>query len=260
MNKPAQLAAILLLFAVAEAYAQDSAKTYRNSAEVSIRYEHYPQGAERSYLHFQYGRKIGRADVFAKVLRYTLDKNVAFLFESEAYIKHKKNGYSYLDAAWSGSEILPNYRLRAEMFRNWRRFEYSLGLGLVKPHDFEDIPLLTGTLGYYFSDYFIYARPTFSHVDNGFTKSLFIQARRYLNKTDFLALSALRGADTGTSRNINALANTFGLDTYLARLNGQFKTGGYKIGAGFDYGGIFIPNREVYMHFTGFDVFVNREF
>ena len=56
------------------------------------------------------------------------------------------------------------------------------------------------------------------------------------------------------------MANTFGLDTYLARVNGQFKTGRYKIGVGFDYGGIFIPNREEYMRFTGFDVFLNREF
>ena len=232
-----------------------------NSLELSVRYEHYPNGAERSYTHVQYGRKIGQADVFAKVLRYTLDKKPAYLFETDAYVKSKKGGgYSYFDAAWSASELLPNYRLRAEAFQNWKRFEYSLGIGVVKPHVYDAIPLLTGTLGYYFSDYFVYARPTFSYVDDGFSKSLFIQARRYFNKTDFLALSVLRGADTGTARNINAIANTFGLDTYLARLNGQIKKGPYKFGAGFDYGGIFVPSREEYMSFTGFDVFINREF
>lgn len=260
MNKLSQLTVILLLLAFARCAAQDSANTYQNSLEVNLRYEYYPKGAERSYLHFQYGRKIGQADVFAKVLRYTLDKNVAYLFETEAYIKFKKSGYSYFDAAWSASEMLPNYRLRAEVFENWRRFEYSMGLGVVKPHIYDAIPLLTGTLGYYFSDYFIYARPTFSYVDDGFSKSIFVQARRYLNRTDFLAVSVLRGADTGTNRNINAIANTFGLDTYMARLNGQVKKGRYKFGAGFDYGGIFIPTREDYMAFTGFDVFVNREF
>jgi YaiO family outer membrane protein len=260
MNKPWQGAAIILLFTFAQGAAQDISKSPLNSLEVNLRYEHYPQGAERSYLHFQYGRKIGQADIFAKVLRYTLDKNVAYLFETEAYVKFKKSGYSYFDAAWSGSEMLPNYRLRAELFENWKRFEYSMGVGVVKPHVYDAIPLLTGTLGYYFSDYFVYARPTFSYVDDGFSKSLFLQGRRYFNKTDFLALSVLRGADTGTNRNINAIANTFGLDTYMARINGQVKKGPYKFGAGFDYGGIFIPTREDYMNFTGFDVFVNREF
>jgi YaiO family outer membrane protein len=260
MNKRSQLAAILLLFAFAECEAQDSTHTFLNSLEVSLRHEHYPKGAERSYLHFQYGRKIGQADVFAKVLRYTVDKNVSYLFETEAYIKFKKNGYSYFDAAWSASELLPNYRLRAEIFENWKSFEYSAGIGVVKPHHFDAIPLLTATLGYYFADYFVYARPTFSYVDDGFSKSLFVQARRYLTKTDFLALSLLRGADTGTNRNINAIANTFGLDTYLVRLNGQAKKGRYKFGVGFDYGGIFIPTREEYLSFTGFDLFINREF
>lgn len=260
MNKPSQVAAVLMLFAIVECAAQETEKNDLNSLEVSLRHEHYPKGAERSYLHFQYGRKIAQGDLFAKVLRYTLDKNVAYLFEADAYVKHKKNGYSYFSAAWSGSELLPNYRLRAEAYQNHDRFEYSMGLGVVKPHVFDAIPLLTGTLGYYFSDYFIYARPTFSYVDDGFSKNLFIQARRYITKTDFLALSVSRGADTGTARNINAIANTFGLDTYLARVNGQLKTGRYKVGAGFDYGGIFIPSREGYMRFAGFDVFINRGF
>jgi YaiO family outer membrane protein len=260
MNKPVLVTAIILVFAIADCAAQDSTHVYRNSLEINVRYEHYPKSPERRYLHFQYGRKIGQADVFAKLLRYTIDKNVSYLLETEAYIKFKKNGYSYFDAAWSASHLLPNYRLRAEIFENWRSFEYSAGIGVVKPHNFDAIPLLTGTLGYYFGNYFVYARPTFSYVDDGFSKSLFIQGRRYFNKTDFLALGLLRGADTGTSRNINALANTFGLDTYLARLSGQAKKGRYKFGAGFDYGGIFIPTREQYLSFTGFDVFVNREF
>jgi YaiO family outer membrane protein len=260
MNKPLWVAAILVIIAAADLCAQDSVKTDLNSLEVSLRYEHYPEGADRTYHHLQYGRKIGSADVFAKVLRYTVGKNVSYLLETEAYVRFKKNGYAYFDAAYSASALLPNYRLRAERFRNWKSIEYSAGLGLVKPHYFKAIPFLTGTIGYYFSDYFIYARPTFSHVDDGLSKSVFIQARRYLNKTDFVALSVLRGADTGASRNVNAIANTFGLDTYLVRVNGQAKKGKYKFGAGFDYGGIFIPTREEYMTFAGFDVFVNRAF
>lgn len=260
MPKPFLVTAILIIIAVAECAAQDSVNRDLNSLEVSFRHEHYPEGAERTFLHLQYGRKFGSADVFAKVLRYSLGQTVSYLYETEAYIKFKRKGYSYFDAAYSAADFLPNYRLRAEIFQNWKQFEYSLGLGLVKPHTFGGIPLITGTVGYYFSDYFVYARPTFSYIDNAFSKSLFVQGRRYFNKTDFLAVSVLRGADTGTSRNINAIANTFGLDTYLVRINGQVQRGKYKVGLGFDHGGFFIPAREGYMRFAGFDVFVNRSF
>ena len=260
MIKTFWVAAILLINAVDTAYGQDSLKVPLNSIELNVRYESYPQGLDRTYVFVQYGRKIKSADIFGKVLRYTIGNQVSYLFETESYLKLKKQGYWYLDAAYSSSVLLPNYRLRAEIFQNWRQFEYSIGLGVVKPHIFKTIPFITGTIGYYFSDYFIYVRPTFSYVDDGVTKSIFIQARRYFNKTDFIALSGLRGADTGASRNINAIANTFGLDTYLIRINGQVKRGPYKVGAGFDYGGFFIPTREEYLSFAGFDVFVNREF
>lgn len=260
MIRPHWVAAIILIIATAETFAQDTAKVPLNSVEANVRLEHYPDGFDRTYLYLQYGRKIGRADVFGKVLRYTLDDNVSYLFETEAYVKSPKNGYWYFDAAWSASEFLPNYRLRAEMFRNWKRFEYSVGAGVVKPKDFDAIPLFTGSFGYYFGNYFVYVRPTFSYLDNGLAKSFFAQGRRYINKTDFIALSALRGADTGTSRPSNAIANSFGLDTWLVRVNAQVKKGKYKVGAGLDHGGIFIPGRESYMSFTGFDVFINREF
>lgn len=260
MPKPFLVTAILIIIAVAECASQDSVKVGLNSVEVSVRHEHYPEGAERNFLHFQYGRKIGRADLLAKVLHYSLDEQVAHLYEAEAYFKFKRKGYSYFDAAYSASEMLPNYRLRAEIFQNWKQFEYSFGLGAVKPYLFDQIPLVTGTIGYYFSDYFVYVRPTFSYIDEGFSKSLFVQGRRYFNKTDFMAVSVLRGADTGTSRNVNAIANTFGLDTYLVRINGQAQRGRYKVGIGFDHGGFFIPSREKYMRFAGLDVFVNRSF
>lgn len=260
MNKTLLFAAILLINAVYTACAQDSVKASLNSIELNARYEGYPNGQDRTYVFLQYGRKIGPAEVFAKVWRYSLGKKVGHLFETDAYLKFKKQGYAYFDAAYSSSFLLPNYRFRAELFQNWKRFEYSLGLGMVKPPGFNSIPFVTGTIGYYFSDYFIYIRPTFSYIGDGVTRSIFIQARRYFNKTDFIALSGLRGADTGASRNINAIANTFGLNTYLVRMNGQLKKGPYKFGAGFDYGGFFIPSREDYLTFAGFDVFVNREF
>ena len=260
MLRPPLIACVLWLGLSVYAFGQDSVGTAPNSLEVSARLENYPAGAERTYLYLQYGRKIRQADIFAKALRYTVGKQQAWLFEAESYIKYSRKGYAYLDVAWSGSEFLPNYRARGEVYRNWKRFEVSLGGGVVQAHDYDLIPLATGTLGYYFSDYFVYVRPTLSWMDDGVTKSLFVQGRRYFNKTDFLAVSALRGADTGVSRNMDAIANTFGLDTWLVRLNGRVQKGQYRFGAGLDYGGFFIPARDAYMNFVGFDVFVNRTF
>lgn len=235
-------------------------KLYRNSFEVSARLEdYYNQFNNRTFIYLQYGRHSKRSDFFLKSLRYTLGDFTGYQFESELYWRFKKQGYTYVDATWSDSFILPNYRFRVEVFQNVKQIEYSLGAGVVKPHSFREIPLVTGTLGYYFGNYFVYVRPTFSYVD-GITKSLFVQGRRYFSKHNFIALGLLRGADTGTSRNLNAVANQFGADTYMARLNGQVKIKRYKISAGIDHGGIYIPERNEYARFFGFDVTLNREF
>lgn len=231
------------------------------SVEVAFRLEDFEKNySDRTYFYVQYGRKIGAVDAFLKVLRYTLGTTTAYQIESDTYWKFKKQGYGYFNAAYSDNSILPNYRIRAEVFQNYKRWEYSMGAGIIKPHNFREIPLITGTIGYYFSDYFVYARPSFSYVDNGFTKSIFIQGRKYFTKTNFIALSLLKGADTGVNRNINAVANSFGSDVYLVRANGQMKTGTIKLGAGLDYGGIWIPEAGEYARYIGVDLFVNLEF
>lgn len=240
---------------------KDSIKEYHSTIEAGFRYENYLENYnDRTFFYVQYGRHIEQVDLFGRVLRYTLGNLVGYQFETEAYWRFKKPGYMYFDAAYSNAEILPNYRFRSELFQATGKFEYSFGLGVMKPYNFKWIPVITGTVGYYFNDYYIYARPTFSYVDNGFTKSLFIQGRQYFSKTDYVAFSLLKGADTGTSRDISSVANQFGNDTYLIRFSGQFKTGRYKLGAGFDYGGIYIPERSEYARFIGIDIFINREF
>ncbi len=240
---------------------KDTVRKDLNSLEAGFRYERFFDSYnDRTFFHVQYGRTIGQVDWFAKVLRYTLGPLEAFQFETELYWRFKKPGYFYFDAAYSDSFILPNYRIRAELFQASGKFEYSLGAGVVKPFNFKNIPVVTGTLGYYFGDYFVYVRPTVSYVDNGFTKSLFVQGRKYFTKTDFVAMSVLRGADTGTSRDLNSIANTFGNDTYLIRFNGQLKRGRYRLGAGVDYGGLYIPERSEYARFMGLDVYINRTF
>lgn len=240
---------------------QDSVNPFPNSLEVGYRFESYNKNYnDRTFLYVQYGRTIKQVDVLARVLRYTLGNFEGYQFEGEAYWKFKRNGYSYFDVAYSDAFILPNYRIRAELFQMANRFEYSLGAGIVKPFNFDNIPVITGTLGYYFGDYFVYVRPTFSYVEGGFTKAIFIQGRRYFTKTDFIALSMLRGADTGASRDVNSTANTFGNDTYLIRFSGKVATGRFKIGAGLDFGGLFIPERKEFAQFVGFDIFINRQF
>jgi YaiO family outer membrane protein len=234
---------------------------FKNSLEAGMRYERYFRNYNhRTFLYAQYGRHSTRVDWFIKALRYTLGDLEGYQFESETYWKFTKPGYVYIDLAYSDAVILPTYRFRTELFLASGRVEYSFGLGVVKPVQFKNIPVITGTIGYYAGDYYLYARPTFTYVDNGFTKSLFIQSRRYFTRTDYVALSVLRGADTGTSRDLTSIANSFGNDTYLIRLNGQLKHGRYKWGAGVDYGGIYIPQRSEYAPFLGVDLLISRAF
>src|SRR5690349_13598210 len=120
----------------------DSIKSYLNSIEAGVRYEgYYKNYNDRTFVYLQYGRKIKQVQVFAKVLYYSFGSSNGYQFESEAYWKFKKNGYSNFDAAYSNSPILPHYRFRAEVYRNSGPFEYSLGAGLIKPYTFKEIPL-----------------------------------------------------------------------------------------------------------------------
>lgn len=252
---------LALIFAPFWSHGQDSVKIYRNSFEIGGRLESYKDPyKDRTYAYFQYGRKFKSVDYFARLLHYSVGSNNAFMVESDVYWKFKKNGYSFFNAGYSDSELLPNYRLRAEVYRNYKRWEYSLGAGLVKPKNYDVIPMVTGTIGYYFGNYFVYARPTLSFVDDGVAKSLFLSGRHYFSKTDYLEASFLKGEDTGAGRNFSAVENSFGLDTYLIRLSGRMKRGKYKFGMGVDYGGLFIPQRDEYAKFVGVDVFINREF
>jgi YaiO family outer membrane protein len=239
---------------------QEMMVAFPNSVEAGFRYEGYAKDYNnRTFFYAQYGRRIKQVDLFGRVLRYSLGSRVGYQYETDAYWTFKKRGYAYFAGTYSNSELLPNYRLRAEVFQNVKSFEYSVGAGLMKPFNFDVIPLFTGTLGYYFGDYYVYGRPTFSYVD-GWTRSFMVHGRKYFTKTDFVGFTALKGADTGTSRDLNSVANQFGNDTYLIRFNAQMKKGRYKFGGGLDYGGIYIPERSEYAQFVGFDVFINREF
>lgn len=234
---------------------------YVNSFEFGNRAEIYQSPyRDRVYTYVQYGRKINNLDVFARLLRYSLGSTVGYMGEVDIYLKFKKNGYGYFNSGYSGSKLLPTFRTRAELYKSIGRFECSLGTGFIKPFNYDGIPIITGTIGYYFGDYFTYLRPTFSFITGGAAKSIFVSGRRYFTKTDYLELSFLKGKDTGAGRNYNAIENSFGLDTYLARVSGRLKRGRYKFGAGLDYGGLFITSANEYAQFFGFDFYINRTF
>ena len=235
-------------------------KSVSHSVAQFFRHETFTKNPDRSFWSLQYGITVRRTDLFFKTMRYSMGTRTGYQFENELYHKLSASSYLYTDAAYAASTLLPHYRLRAEYFRNIKRFEVSGGGGIVKPHSFRAIPLITATFGYYAGNYFIFARPTFSYVDNGVTRSIFVQARRYLSKTDFVAISVLKGADTGTSRSANATANSFGSDTYLFRLAFQKKLQQWKFGVGIDHGGIYVRERSDYMRFVGIDVNLNYTF
>ena len=238
--------------------AQDSVKVYKNSIEIGGRYEAFWGNYNpRSYLYFQYGRKMGLVDAQFKGARYTLGSRSGWFFENNYYISFKK-GYLHAGGTYSDSYLLPHYRYRVELYKNFNRVEVSLGGGAVKPHTYRTIPYFTGTLGYYAGNYFLYFRPTFSHVD-GYSKSYFLQVRRYFDDIHYVSLSGLKGEDTGANRAFNAVENSFGNDTYLIRLQTRIKSGHYFVGVGMDFGGLYIPQRSEYAKFVGIDLFINRE-
>ncbi len=163
-----------------------SAFSQKNSAEFLSRYEHWNKDmSDRTFFYGQYGRHEEKYDAFLRSTIMLRDGEAGVLFDADYYPKFKK-GYGYFNLGYSNSEkFFPQFRGAGEIYKPFaKKFEGSLGFRYINI-DFPDqynIWSLTGTFGYYFGDYFAYARPTVSFIDDGIGWNSMGVIRRYFDK------------------------------------------------------------------------------
>jgi YaiO family outer membrane protein len=91
-----------------------------------------------------------------------------------------KGAYAYLNYGFTTSSLFARHRVGAELYQMLpRSFEASLGLRYLNFGGASDITIYTGSLGWYYKNYWFSLRPYITPDNGSFSRSLNFTARRY---------------------------------------------------------------------------------
>ena len=108
-------------------------------------------------------------------------------FEVDEYPRLNATTYAYLNLGYSAAQIFPSWRYGAEIFKSLPySLEASLGFRELRFPD-NPVTLFTGTVGKYFDNYWVSARPFVRFRPSGTEASAGITARRYFADADHFA-------------------------------------------------------------------------
>ena len=188
------------------------ADAMKNKLAVWYRYEDFDQsldpwhesGVEVSHK-FPWGTLIGRG---TQAWRFG---DSGQQFEVDAYPKLPNRFYFYLNAGVSGSNLFPNYRYGAELYKNFGS-GWEASAGAFRLHfDSTTGKLYTASLGKYWKNYWFSLRPTLSDREPGDSLSWRFSARRYFgDPEDYVGFSVGTGTRpeqnflTGTENDLNS--------------------------------------------------------
>jgi YaiO family outer membrane protein len=175
--------------------------------------DYYDSGYETS---LQYERKESWGSVIGRVNLARRFDQTAPQFEVDAYPKVTPKMYAYLNYGYSGSELYPQHRIGAELFRSTSKgWEYSAGVRYLRFTDVEDVTVLTASLSAYIGNWWISARPFFSPFSDPKSGSVALMSRRYLGSNgDYLGAEFVIGASYG-ERLVQLSNNTLNQQVYL---------------------------------------------
>ncbi|UCF19620.1 MAG: YaiO family outer membrane beta-barrel protein [Gemmatimonadota bacterium] len=129
-------------------------------------------------------RKDNTAALIARLnYAYRFDES-AVQVEGDAYPFLTRNVYGYLNVGYSPSSSFPKLRLGADLWANLPgAWEISGGVRYLRFPD-EQFPMLTGSLGRYYGDYWTSLRPFLVFDDSEVSWSLGVVTRRYYVDAD----------------------------------------------------------------------------
>lgn len=102
-------------------------------------------------------------------------------YEIDVYPKLKKPFSLYLNYGYSNSDLFPEHRIGAELYRGIEKgYEVSLGFRNLFLSD-ESILIYTGSFSKYYGDYVFSIRPFIAPKSNGTATSINVSAKKHLN-------------------------------------------------------------------------------
>jgi YaiO family outer membrane protein len=107
--------------------------------------------------------------------------SVGFQPEIDVYPKIAKGVYAYLNYGYSNSSLFPRHRLGGELYSNLpATLEASAGFRYLYFGSDSKVLIYTGSLGWYFKDYWLSIRPYITPGETGTSFSSSVSLRRYL--------------------------------------------------------------------------------
>lgn len=254
----------ILFFIHINAYTQD---TLKHSVEFNQRYENFiTNDTYQVFSSLQYGYKIkGIHDIYGRIIYKNRNGENAIQSMVDFYPTYSR-GYMFFSVRYSSSILFPKTIAMGEIYSKvFQKHEASFGLRYIRPLDKYNIYVITGTYGIYHGNWFTYMRPMMNILEDGVSWSGMLVTRRYfgIGKT-YIEAMVLKGADTGTSRPVGSIENSFGADTYFIRLKANLNLQkNFNLSFGSDYTGIVIPkaNGETSeLNIWGIDVSIKKSF
>jgi YaiO family outer membrane protein len=195
------------------------ARSALNGAGVTYAFDRFSDVYDlMNYASLQLSRNTSYGSVFAR-LNYT-DR---FHFdgtqlEFDLYPRITDGVYAYVNYGYSASTLFPKHRLGAEIYTKLpSSFEGSVGLRFLSFDPSTRVTMYTGTLGFYFGNYWVSFRPYFIPNDAAVTNSATVTLRRYVGDGEtYVSLRAGAGF-SADERSLQSSAGFSGKDVFYLK-------------------------------------------
>lgn len=190
--RTSEATALLILLAPNALRAQKPGYAPRDTARYFV-------AADASYVHFldstdpwklaslSVGRAVHAGSIIGRVNYADRFSISGAQMEADAYPRIDATTYAYLNVGYSSAVIFPEWRFGGEIFKDLPHgWETSVGFRELR---FENNPvtLVTGTVGKYFGNFWISARPFVRFKSSGNEASAGVTARKYFADADQFA-------------------------------------------------------------------------
>jgi len=178
----------------------------KNRIKVNYTIDHFAKSFNRDpwqVVALSYGRKTKLGSVIARVNMAKRFGDTGFQYEMDAYPKISENNYGYLNYGFSQSSVFPDHRFGAELFHSFpKAFEGSLGMRTLF-FGSSDVTIFTGSVGKYFSNYWISLRSYVTPGSTGTSVSGQLQMRRYFSDPEnYIGLRLGYGVSPDDNQNL----------------------------------------------------------
>lgn len=145
-----------------------------------------------------------------------LESNVReFQFEVEAWPRFTKSNYAYVAYAISPGKFFPDHRAALEIFQVLPK-GWGVSAGVNYYYFDRNTFIATTSVEKYISDNWLSLRGFFYFKDEGVTTSVYLNARRYFNNTDYLQLTL--GTGTAPDEPFDVQFDLMRMSAHSARL------------------------------------------